>query len=79
MAVIQCRCECDTHVVNVAELHGVLRLAVLLGLGQGGGGGQGDRGHQAQSPHSGHRDLTKTHNHPQCQKLKCTHDQKEPC
>ena len=44
----------------------MLRLAVLLGLGQGGGAVQGDGHHQAQSPHAGHRDLTTTHNHPQC-------------
>ena len=62
--------ECDTHVVDVAELHVVLGVAVLLGLGQGGGGGQREGGHdQAQSPHAGHRDLTITHNHPRGQHL----------
>ena len=60
----------DTHVVNAAELHVVLGVAVLLGLGQGGGGGERDsRHHQAQSPHAGHRDLTITHNHPRGQKI----------
>ena len=44
----------------------MLRLAVLLGLGQGRGEVQGDGHHQTQSPHSGHRDLTTTHIHPQC-------------